>query len=135
MDVKERTEGVVIGLLLGFDDGAPLVVFPGNPDDTAQVARALCRLDGEDAGCEVALLFEDGNRTRPLIIGRIEDPVREDRSNRPARVVHDGETVRITAQDRLRSARPDKLLQATARIVSRWFAPGLLMTAVATPPA
>ena len=31
-DVQNAIEGVVIGILLGFDEGAPLVVFPGNPE-------------------------------------------------------------------------------------------------------
>ncbi|MEQ6250650.1 DUF6484 domain-containing protein [Sulfitobacter sp. HNIBRBA3233] len=97
MDVTENIDGVVIGLLLGFRDGAPLVVFPSNPEDHALPARSLCSLGAQDAGCEVALLFEDGARTRPLIIGRIVDPVRNDGAN----VIRDGETVRVTGKERI----------------------------------
>lgn len=97
MQVTDRVEGVVIGLLMGFDDSVPLVVFPGNPVDRAAPARSLCRLGADDVGAEMALLFEDGRRDRPLIVGRIVDPVRQGHAN----VVHDGETVRITARERL----------------------------------
>ena len=97
MDVMEHVDGVVIGLFLGFQDGVPLVVFPSNPKDQAVTARSLCSLGADDAGCEVALLFEDGSRERPLIIGRIIEPVRTD----SPQVVRDGESVSITAQERI----------------------------------
>ena len=31
---RTRPDGVIIGLILGFEDGRPLVVFPSNPKDT-----------------------------------------------------------------------------------------------------
>ena len=99
MSVKERTiDGVVIGLLLGFENGHPLVVFPGNPCDVALRARSLAHLDPSDSGREVALLFEDGQSDRPLIVGKIVAPQPD-----PARVqiVRDGDTVAVTARERL----------------------------------
>ena len=107
MDVKDRTEGVVIGMLMGFEGSSPLVVYPGNPSEEARAARALCTLSTDDTGREMALLFEDGDRSRPLIIGRIVEPVRpveplrQDAPEELANVIRDGETVRITAQERL----------------------------------
>ncbi|UOA28965.1 DUF6484 domain-containing protein [Pseudosulfitobacter sp. DSM 107133] len=97
MDVAEQIDGVVIGLFLGFENEKPLVVFPSNPEDHALPARALCALSAEDAGCEVALLFEDGARTRPLIIGRIVEPARQPTPH----IQRDGETVRIFAEKRI----------------------------------
>jgi hypothetical protein len=97
-DTRERIEGVVIGVLLGFDSGIPLVVFPGNPRETALPARSLADLTSLMIGAEVALLFEGGDATRPLIVGRIVEPAR--RSSTP-NVVRDGEHVRITGEERI----------------------------------
>ncbi|SEN18485.1 hypothetical protein SAMN04489859_100262 [Paracoccus alcaliphilus] len=100
MDVKDRLNGVVIGLLLGFRDGAPLVVFPSNAEDHAIPARSLTPLSFGDAGAEVALLFEDGDLSRPLIIGRIVELAHRDAPETP-QVLRDGETVKITAGQRI----------------------------------
>jgi hypothetical protein len=93
-----QTDGVAIGLLLGFNDGAPLVVYPSNPQDTALRGRSLVALSSDDIGSEVALLFEDGDRMRPLVIGRIIEHARTDP---PPVVVRDGEPVQIHANHRL----------------------------------
>jgi hypothetical protein len=99
MKVREKSiEGVVIGLLLGFEDGRPLVVFPGNEKDHAVPARSLARLEPADTGSEVALLFEDGRRDRPLIVGRIVEP--QPAPDR-ARLVRDGETYIVHARERI----------------------------------
>ena len=97
-EVASKVEGVVIGLFLGFDDGAPLVVFASNPSEEAGVARSLVGLTSDDAGSEVALLFEDGTLSRPLIIGKIVEPVAPEHR---MEVVRDGETVKVYAEDRL----------------------------------
>ena len=117
MNVTEQVDGVVIGLFLGFRNDLPQVVFPSNPVDHAIAARALCTLSSQDTGCEVALLFEDGARTRPLIIGRIVEPVRE---SSPL-VVHDGENTRITGKERieLRVGKAVIILEKDGHITSR----------------
>ena len=96
--VVERIDGVVIGTFLGFGDEAPLVVFPGNLEETAVAARSLAELSSDMIGSEVALLFEGGDPRRPLIVGRIVDPRR--RSAAPE-VFRDGERVRITGEERI----------------------------------
>ena len=98
MAVKERIDGVVIGVMLGFQDGAPLVVFPGNPKDHAVAARSLTGLGAEDTGCEVALLFEDGQRDRPLIVGKIVEPAR---TKGAPTVIRDGENISVTATQQI----------------------------------
>jgi hypothetical protein len=97
-DTRERIEGVVIGILLGFEGGAPLVVFPGNPRETAMPARSLADLTSVTIGAEVALLFEGGDPTRPLVVGRIVEPARK--ASTP-NIVRDGERVRITGEERI----------------------------------
>lgn len=94
----ERIEGVVIGAFLGFDSGAALVVFPGNPEETALPARSLAELTSDMIGSEVALLFEHGDPRRPLIVGRIVEPARK---ATPPQVVRDGERVVITGEERI----------------------------------
>jgi hypothetical protein len=91
--------GVVIGLLMGFDQaGAPLVLYPGNASEEAVPARTTARLAPADVGCSVALLFEDGNLVRPVVIGRILHPEREPAPQRPpARAQIDGERVELAA--------------------------------------
>lgn len=118
-DVRERIDGVVIGIFLGFDDGvAPLVVFPGNPQETALPARSLTELTADMIGSEVALLFQEGDATRPLIVGRIVDPVRKTTA---PQVVRDGERVRIVGDERieLRCGKATILMEKDGRITIR----------------
>jgi hypothetical protein len=116
--VKERIEGVVIGIFLGFGEDAPLVVFPGNPRETAIPARSLAELTSDMIGAEVALLFQDGDPGRPLIVGRIVEPVR--RTSAP-QVIRDGEHVRITADERieLRCGKATIVMEKDGRITIR----------------
>jgi hypothetical protein len=74
-EALQRIDGVVIGVLMGFDEGgAPLVVFPGNPVEEAAPARTTARLEQGHIGAEVALMFEQGDPARPLVLGRILHP-------------------------------------------------------------
>jgi hypothetical protein len=52
--------------------GAPLVDFPGNSAGTAIAARTTVHLTDENAGREVALMFEEGSPRRPVIVGLLE---------------------------------------------------------------
>ncbi|RUV71945.1 MAG: hypothetical protein EOR30_23800 [Mesorhizobium sp.] len=118
-EVYERIEGVVIGVFLGYGDEAlPLVVFPGNPRQTAVPARSLTELDSSMVGNEVALLFEAGDPGRPLVVGRLVNPVRK--TNAPL-VVRDGENVRITGEERieLRCGKAAILMEKDGRITIR----------------
>jgi hypothetical protein len=71
--VEHKIEGVIIGLFLSINEASePLVAFPGNPLETAIPARSTAHLDKADVGREVALLFENGDPRKPLIIGKIQ---------------------------------------------------------------
>ncbi len=115
---KKRIEGVVIGVFLGFGEEGPLVVFPGNPRDAAAPARSLAELGSDMIGAEVALLFEDGNPGRPLIVGRVVDPAR--RTSQP-QIVRDGERVRIVGEQRieLRCGKATIIMEKDGRITIR----------------
>ncbi|WP_133511277.1 DUF6484 domain-containing protein [Candidatus Thiosymbion oneisti] len=98
-ETTERYDGVVIGLLLGFhEDGAPLVAFPGNPQETALQARATTRLQSTDVGREVALLFEGGDPRLPLVIGMVQHPERQADPQAPFTADLDGERILLRAQ-------------------------------------
>jgi hypothetical protein len=96
--LTDHVDGVVIGLLMGFENDLPLVVFAGNEKDHAIPARSLARLGRDLIGKEVALLFEDGDRNRPLIVGQIVEPVAREHA---PKVVRDGERVLIEARERI----------------------------------
>lgn len=115
MLTKELTSGVAIGLLIGFRDGAPLVVFPSNPSDEAIAARSLSTLEPGDVGSEVALLFEDGRQDKPLIVGRILETVR------PEVQVDDDAPVRLTSGTRLelRCGKASMLMEADGTVTIR----------------
>lgn len=68
-------DGVVIGVLVGLDrENNPLVAFPGNPQEDCVSAKTTLLFSEDDLGKEVALLFENGNPQRPIIIGRLQHP-------------------------------------------------------------
>lgn len=70
-----RLDGVVIGVLVGLNaQQQPLVIFPANPQENAIPARSTTQLDAHDIGKEIALLFEQGDPSHPLVIGRIQKP-------------------------------------------------------------
>jgi hypothetical protein len=91
LPAAERLEGVMIGRLTGFStDGRPLVSMPERVG--SRLARATVALTDADLGRELALLFEDGDPERPLIIGRVLAAA-------PAvEVVRDGQRLELEAE-------------------------------------
>ncbi|MER8396000.1 DUF6484 domain-containing protein [Mesorhizobium sp. M0833] len=114
---RKRIEGVIIGVFLGFDDEAPLVVFPGNESETAVRARSLAEMRADMIGSEVALLFEGGDVGRPLIVGRIVELSRTPQ----AQVIRDGKEVRIVGDERveLRCGKATIILEKDGHITIR----------------
>jgi Domain of unknown function (DUF6484) len=114
-DVLDRIDGVVIGTLAGLERGVPHVTHSGSPEGPAP-ARSLVTLDAADVGAEIALLFEAGDPSRPLILGRIVEPGQP----RPE-VIRDGERVRVTAVERieLRCGKGSIIMEADGHITIR----------------
>jgi hypothetical protein len=63
--------GLVIGELLGLRDGGrtPLVCFAGQTGAAAIAARTLVDLHGPHIGRQVALMFENADSLRPIVMG------------------------------------------------------------------
>jgi len=67
--------GAVRGVLGGFtEQGEPLVDFCGNLTGRQLAALTTVAVRPEDLGKEVILLFEDGDATRPLLVGVVQSP-------------------------------------------------------------
>ena len=62
--------GVLIGTLVELgDDGQAKVSYPGNLAVLPVAARSTTQLRSESVGSEVALLFENGDIRRPIVVG------------------------------------------------------------------
>lgn len=92
----ESTPGVVIGRLAGLtESNQPLVEFPGNSRQAPVAARSTVSWRPEDVGREVALLFEQGDPSRPLLIGPIVDPARVSAVETSALSATLGDTIQV----------------------------------------
>ncbi len=111
-DPKTRTESsktsdtkhfssadVVIGVLMGIDnEGKALIAYPNSPSEVGLQARSLVPLLSGDIGREVALLFENGDPEKPLIMGRIHSKVELDKPVTAPVAQIDGENITFNAK-------------------------------------
>jgi hypothetical protein len=93
-----QINGVVIGQFLGFGESGPLVAHGGLKGANAVEARTLVELTPDMVGCDMALLFEEGDPQRPLVVGRIVEP--QARREAPE-ITRDGKHVLITGEERI----------------------------------
>lgn len=67
--------GAVIGWLVAVDQrGCPLVDFPGIADREWIIAQSTVAIETHDVGREVALVFEEGDPRKPIIVGLLQRP-------------------------------------------------------------
>lgn len=84
----------VIGTLVGFlEPLVPLVTYPRDERTAALSASTTVDLDESHIGDDVVLQFEDGDPSKPIIIGRLRRP-------RPWPVAPAAEQVQIEADGR-----------------------------------
>jgi hypothetical protein len=94
-----RIEGVVIGTLLELDViGSPRVDYPGNRAG-ALPARSLAALDSGKVGREVALMFESGDPSKPILLGVLQRQGRPE--TKALQVELNGETLTFTGREEI----------------------------------
>ncbi len=70
-------DGIVLGRIVGLDAfELPLVDFPDNPSATPLPARTIATVQSSDVGQSVALMFEGGVLSQPIVMGIIRKPGR-----------------------------------------------------------
>jgi hypothetical protein len=87
IDTREsrRIHGIVVGNLVGIEDsGAPLVDFPSAGSDRCLIARSIVNLRKDKLGREVILMFENGDPSKPVVMGLVRIPA-ENQANEIAR--------------------------------------------------
>jgi hypothetical protein len=102
---RKAVSGVVTGTLIGFKDEGqtPLVLYPGQPSAGAVGASTIVDLHGMHIGRQVALTFENGDLTRPMILGLVRQsqgwPLPRQQGH--VEVDADGERLMVSAQEQL----------------------------------
>lgn len=73
-----RAMGVAIARLVAVRNGVALLAWRDRPDAPLAEARLASAITDDDTGAEVAVMFEDGDAARPLVIGIVQAPPFED---------------------------------------------------------
>jgi hypothetical protein len=70
---EPRFPSVLVGRIVSIrESGEPLVDFPGNTSRELVRARSLVPITNAEAGREVALSFDGGDASRPIIVGFLQ---------------------------------------------------------------
>ncbi len=113
-----KIAGVVIGKLVALNDsGKPLVDYALNRRNKHLSARTTVTLDKDNVGREIALMFEDGDPEKPIIMGLIHQPV----DSQPVVAEVDGERKTLTAKKEivLRCGKASITLTRAGKIIIR----------------
>lgn len=72
---ESRLPSVIVGRIAALQEsGVPLVDFPGNASGKLVPAQALVPVTAADTGRNVALTFEDGESSLPIVVGLFQTP-------------------------------------------------------------
>ncbi|HVK54194.1 MAG TPA: DUF6484 domain-containing protein [Burkholderiales bacterium] len=123
-DFSSPRVGHIVGAL---PSGQVTVDFPGNPRGPV-AARTTVQVASEQVqGSAVLLLFEEGNPGKPVIVGFVQDAIREpasvelppEKMQRPSTAVIDGKRVVLEASEEivLQCGRGSITLTSDGRIV------------------
>ncbi len=126
-DIAVPTNGVAIGHLISVKRGRLYVVFPENPKTQAVLAKSTVQMSSDDIGSEVALMFESGDLSKPIVIGKIISATQELRKAERLEATNqntaqvDGEAVEISGQERvvLRCGKASITLTPEGKIILR----------------
>ena len=119
----QRRFGVVIGRLVRVERGGKVVVdYPGNPNGRPLVARTTIRLSPGESTGSVTLMFENGDPTKPIITGRLQEIAASSLragTNGRIQAVLDDERVVLEAKREieLRCGKASLLLTAEGRVI------------------
>jgi hypothetical protein len=100
----ESARQTTIGTLLALvDDGAtPLVSYPGQPGTAALRALTTIDLHAAHVGRSAVLLFENGDPTKPIVVGCVREAVSvADAMPGNLELDADGERMLVTAKEQL----------------------------------
>lgn len=68
-----RLPAVIVGQLIAFSGRSVMVDYPSNGSGELIPARSLVPLNETQVGSEVALVFEDGDSMKPMILGVVQN--------------------------------------------------------------
>ena len=94
-----RIDGIVVGWVVSVNEvGDIRVDYPGNGVGSPILAQSTVSIQKEIIGREAALLFEQGDPARPILIGLIWKPKEKSVTTTDSKVSIDGERIVLTAQ-------------------------------------
>jgi hypothetical protein len=94
---RSRFSGASRGILVALTESfEPLIDFPGNSGSLALGAYSTVALSKEDVGKEVVLLFEDGDPSRPIVVGLLQPTGRSEKQR--AEIIVDGGRTTLSAE-------------------------------------
>ena len=100
-----RISGALVGTLIGFggEGQIPLVLYPGQPGSAAITAASTVDLHATHIGRQVALMFDERDPRRPIIMGLLRVPGAWPLPKQPGlvEVDADGERLVVRASEQL----------------------------------